>query len=1007
MRLRAISLALLGASVSLWSELLPIRTYSITEGLLSNRIDCIVPDSRGFVWFCTPEGLSRFDGYRITTFGTAEGLPHRAVQAFLETRSGDYLIGTRTGLCQFRRDPGKHQFAAYTVGGTPPQNDVTALLESSSGKIWCGTSDGLFQMLPGFKFQRQSLPPPPVPWNRIEIAGLAEDSCGKLWLASSAGIYVMATNGSVQRLDQRDGLPGAVTNALLADRNGNIWAGVRGGLTLLRDGCSAGAPGVQRVYPPEFGRNVAAITEGPGNAIWLATEDGVTRLLPGGDGASRQHLTRRQGLTDRVMVSIASDKSGNIWAGTEGAGVMSIQPDGFTTFREQDGLASDRVWSVLGDREGNVVTVSADQSQLAWSLNVFDGKKFQSMPAPKTFADHRAWGNDRILIQGRTGEWWGATSQGLCRYAPVRVKELAQRVPEACYGEDLSIFQVFEDSKGGIWASAQSMAGDRLVRWDPERKTLVSFPQWPRQNALVKSFAEDRQGNIWMGLWVNGSLYRYDGQQFVNFLPKDGVPAGTIFALLTDIQGRLWIGATSGLGLLEHPGAGPFHVHTFDRTNGLSSSIIRALLEDRNGFIYVATGVGVDRLNPATGRFKHFSEADGLARGAIESAFRDSAGTLWFGATQGLSRLPPEESHPLSNPAVLITSLQTGGAPFPVSQRGETSISRIELEPSRNQLQVEFVAFTEEPEANLRYAYKLEGSDTEWSPPRSQHVVNYAALAPGKYRFQVKAVNSDGLESATPAEVDFIVLPPIWRRWWFEGMALATLTLMVYLLHRYRVSQAVSLERMRTAIATDLHDDIGASLSQIAILSEVARAGVGPENRLPQESLEKVGSLARELVDSLSEIVWSIRSEPDGLDSLVRRMREFALDLLVSQGIDFVLRAPQGGDTVHLSLHARRQLFLMFKECIHNVSRHSGCTSVRAELQIEDREIALTVEDNGTGFSQTEKAQGGAGGNGIPGMRRRAESLGGSIQFHSPPGQGCKVSIRLPVRRGAFANARL
>ncbi len=268
------------------------------------------------------------------------------MQAFLETRSGDYLIGTRVGLCQFRSDAGKHQFSTYTVGVTPTQNDVTALLESSSGKIWCGTSDGLFQVLPGFKFQRQSLPPPPVPWNRIEIAGLAEDSCGKLWLASSAGIYVVATNGSVQRLDQRGRLPGAVANALLADRNGNIWAGIRSGLTLLRDGCSTGAPGVQRVYPPEFGRNVTAIAQGPGGAIWLAAEDGVTRLLPSRDGVSRRRLTRRQGLSDRLMVSIASDKSGNIWVGTEGAGVMSIQLDGFTTFREQDGLASDRVWSV-------------------------------------------------------------------------------------------------------------------------------------------------------------------------------------------------------------------------------------------------------------------------------------------------------------------------------------------------------------------------------------------------------------------------------------------------------------------------------------------------------------------------------------------------------------------------------------------------------------------------------------------------------------------------------------
>jgi two-component sensor histidine kinase len=416
-------------------------------------------------------------------------------------------------------------------------------------------------------------------------------------------------------------------------------------------------------------------------------------------------------------------------------------------------------------------------------------------------------------------------------------------------------------------------------------------------------------------------------------------------------------------------------------------------------------------LNPKTGRFKHLSAADGLARGEMESALRDNAGNLWFASTQGLSRLAPVETRALLNPSVLITGLQKGGVAFPVSQTGETSISHLELEPSQNQLQVEFVAFTGEPEANLRYAYKLEGTPSDWSPPRRQHVVNYDALASGKYRFLVKAVNSDGLESTSPAAVEFTVLPPFWRRWWFEGLALAALASIVYLLHSYRVSHVVSLERMRTAIATDLHDDIGASLSQIAILSEVARAGVRPEDRLPQESMQRVGSLARELVDSMSDIVWSIRTEPDGLDSLVRRMREFALDLLVSQGVDFELRTPQPLDHVRLSLQARRQLFLMFKECIHNVARHSGCTSVKAELKAVDREIVLTVEDNGRGWNpiespSEEQPREWPGGNGIPGMRRRAETLGGSVQFISKPGAGCTVRVRLPARGGPLVKAR-
>jgi signal transduction histidine kinase len=370
-----------------------------------------------------------------------------------------------------------------------------------------------------------------------------------------------------------------------------------------------------------------------------------------------------------------------------------------------------------------------------------------------------------------------------------------------------------------------------------------------------------------------------------------------------------------------------------------------------------------------------------------------------------LSRLVPVASRPLLTPSILITGLQTGGVPYPVSPRGETFISHIQLEPYRNQLQVEFVAFTGEPEENLRYAYKLADTNSDWSPLRRDHLINYAALAAGKYRFLVKALNSDGLESVVPAEVDFTVLPPFWRRWWFEGLALAAVASIVYLLHSYRVAQIVSLERMRTSIATDLHDDIGSGLSQIAILSEVARAGVGRGDRLPLESLERVGALARELVDSMSDIVWSIRSEPDSFDSLVARMREFAIDLLVSQGIGFELRTTHLGEHVNLSLQVRRQLFLMFKECIHNAARHSGCTRVVAMIEVADRDLVLTVEDDGKGLNTGEKPPGLTGGNGIPGMRQRAQSLGGSIQFTSQPGAGCKVSIRVPTGRNALAKS--
>jgi ligand-binding sensor domain-containing protein/signal transduction histidine kinase len=998
---RAVLFATIALPLSIHSELLPIRSYTTADGLAADRINNIVVDSRGFVWFCTPEGLSRFDGYRIVSFGVAEGLPSRWVNALLETRSGAYLVATGRGLSEFQADGAGSAFATYLPGNNPDENNVNALMQDSGGRIWCGTDGGLFEMLSG-RFRRQPLPPPPGQ-ERIEVSDVLEDAGRKLWVATTTGIYVIGKDGGVARIAKEDGLPNEWVEAMLLDKQGRLWAGTRGGLVLMRDGKNGGRCGVQQVYR-EIGEvkrvNVASLAEGPDGAIWAGATTGIVRSLPGSGPVVFQALTRVQGLIDRHVNALATDRGGNMWAGTEGAGVMKIQRAGFTTFREQDGLASDRVWSVLAERTGALLAITISSATGRRSLNIFDGARFHAL-APKVIGDQSSWGQDRILLQSRSGEWWAATKVGLCRFPPVKAADLARTQPKACYARDTQVFRVFEDSTGRIWASSQSPRGDQLMRWDPTTKAVSSLETEDR--GLVSAFAEDRTGAIWMGFW-GGDLLRYDGRQFTRFKPGDGAPAGTIFALLVDSVGRLWIGSGGGgLGLVENPGSAQLHVKAYNTTNRppakrLASNTIYCIVEDKAGRIYAGTAKGVDRLNPKTGDVKHFSAADGLAHGELTSALRDASGDLWFATKQGLSRLTPAADRPPAVPSVRITDLRVGRDRYPVSQVGETRIPRGDLQPSQNQFQVEFVGFNDEPEESLQYKYKLEGGDSDWQGPGRDHAVNYPGLAPGRYRFLVTAVNSEGQESATPAEVDFVILPPFWRRWWFEALALAGLGGLVFAAHRYRVSQAVQIERMRTTIATDLHDDIGASLSQIAILSEVARgdAQLGPSG--PNERLERVATLARELVDSMSDIVWSIRVEPEGVDSLIRRMREFANDLLESQNIAFALRAPGPDTHIQLGLQARRQLLLIFKECLHNAARHSGCTAVEAELGPEGREILLRVRDNGRGL-HSGGAPPTSGGNGIPNMRRRAESLGGRMEWTASPVGGCTVEVHLPVRQ--------
>jgi signal transduction histidine kinase len=359
---------------------------------------------------------------------------------------------------------------------------------------------------------------------------------------------------------------------------------------------------------------------------------------------------------------------------------------------------------------------------------------------------------------------------------------------------------------------------------------------------------------------------------------------------------------------------------------------------------------------------------------------------------------------------VLITGLQVGGEDYPVSQLGESRIAGLSLGPSKNRVQVEFVAPGDESGQALRYEFKLTGADSAWSEPRAQHTVDYRNLAAGSYQFLVKAVDPEGRESANTAEVGFIILPPVWKRWWFELCLFCAAVALAYGLHAYRLKNILAIERMRTAIATDLHDDIGASLAQIAVWSEVAQvnaAGNGPRNTRP---LARIETLARELTDSMNDIVWSIRSGDEGLESLTRRMREFGDEFLQSAGIDFQLTSAATPPRLKLTLNSRRQIFLIFKECMHNLVKHSGCRSAYAAFDIGDNEAVMIVADDGkglNGYPGAAHSVASGGGNGLPNMQRRAQSMGGSVEFGARAGGGCQITVRLPVRKRAFSDAVL
>jgi signal transduction histidine kinase len=276
-------------------------------------------------------------------------------------------------------------------------------------------------------------------------------------------------------------------------------------------------------------------------------------------------------------------------------------------------------------------------------------------------------------------------------------------------------------------------------------------------------------------------------------------------------------------------------------------------------------------------------------------------------------------------------------------------------------------------------------------------------LKPGSYRFRVRAVNADGVVSSEPASVAFTIVPPVWQRWWFIGLVILVLAGITHLIYRYHTRRLIELERVRTRIATDLHDDIGASLSKIAILSDVAGQELSTMRDSPVAApLAQIADTSRDCVDAMSDIVWAVNPQRDNLSDLTHRMRRFAEDLLDAKDIDFTIRSSLDEKDVSLGADLRREVYLIFKECINNLVKHSDCTEAAVVFSVNGPWLVVSISDNGKGFEPALNGSSpGMGGHGLTSMQRRASALGGSLQIESGVTRGTKVTLRVPIRQGS------
>lgn len=999
------------------AEQLPIRTYTTADGLARDRVYKIVPDPRGFLWFCTYDGLSRFDGYEFVNYSVAQGLPDRLVFDLLITRSGDYWLATSAGLARFNplASTSESKFKTY-LPARPDARGATELYEDSSGTIWVGTNNGLHKLRQTHDdWQVEYVSLGEDSREQLHISSVVEASPGVLWIGAEQGLFRRFSDGKAERFSTKNGLPHDDIRDIARDPDGTIWIATGFGLGRLVSNVRAGQSIVERLYTKKDGmqsEGINSLFRTSTGWLWMATTLGISEFssnpLPG--GGHFINYSREHGLSDLGIRTIAEDQDGNLWLGSESGGAMKITRRGFTSYSEPDGLEHARIAALGEDRTGELFVITGSLKGPAFHIHRFDGRRFENIRVNLPPGIVPTWGWNQLFVHDRAQHWWVPTTSGLYQFPALRsLAEFSSARPLKLYTSQNGLsgnepFRLYEDSRGDIWISIiTNPSSAYLNRYEAATGKFYSYPQ---EIALLTdsaptAFQEDRNGNVWIGFYWGG-LSRYRDGKFESFTTADGVPAGMIRAMHLDRKGRLWIASTEGgLARIDDPNQEQPTFVRYTMKEGLSSVQITCITEDQWGRIYIGTGIGVDRLDPETGRVKSFTMADGLPNGFVNVAYRDRNNVLWFGTLQGLSKLVPTSDGPSEAPPIQIQQLRVAGSDLPISDLGVTQLDDLEFEANKNQLEIKFVSLGFRPGDVRRYQFMLEGADRDWSAPTNQRVVNYANLKPGSYRFRVRAINADGLMSVEPASIGFTIVPPVWQRWWFIALIVLLLTAVTHLIYRYHTRRLIELERVRTRIATDLHDDIGATLSKIAILSDVA----GQELSITRDSpaaapLAQIADASRECVDAMSDIVWAVNPQRDHLSDLTHRMRRFAEDLLDAKDIDFTIRSSIEDSDVPLGADLRREVYLIFKECINNLVKHSDCTEAAVAFSISGPWLVVSITDDGKGFEAVSNGNSaGMGGHGLASMQRRARALGGRLKIESGHRRGTSVTLKVPVRQ--------
>lgn len=992
--------AALGSAVVAASEISPwrFRAWQTDEGLPDNSVTGIAQTRDGYLWVATRGGLLRFNGSTFTPSPLldAPGIVNRVVRVMILDRRGRLWLGMERGqvICL-----GPDGAKIFGKAEGLPDKQAFSMTEDAEGAVWIGFPNDLVRIRDGQcakvgKVGASSL--------AAGVFRVVTDAKGEVWYVQDKEVGVFR-NG---KLNPRFTMENSDVRICAASSSG-LW--ICDGPRVLR--YAEGRPFEQM---GKFSDNAKprVLREGRSGELWIGTaDDGLFRLR---DGVFETVPTSHQEID-----CIEEDREGNLWAGSNGGGLNQIRPRAMALIGREAGLPSDSVRSVCEDTAGGQWVVMQN-GKLARSLN----------GSWVLVQESGAWpgeGANCVAADQAGGVWVGSRSRGLHHFKGGEWRTYGRAQGLASN----AVRSILSARDGSVWIATDSPR--MLQRMSGGKIRNIQMPADHSEVRSIRAMVEDAEGSVWIGT-AGGEILRASGQSLaIEPIIAESHP-NSVRSLHTTSDGSLWIGYAGG-------GIGRFYkgqYGTLTRTEGLTGDFVSQLLSDDKGSMWIAGSQGLSQVGltdlvavaegrAARLRSRVFGRAEGLV--GLQPSFdcstavcRGRDGRLWFAMRNGLLMVLPSKvrENPVPPPVVLERvsvddrtaalydlAFGSGDENFPSLKDLRSPTAALELPPGHSKLEFGFAALSFTSPENVHFRYRLENFDQKWIEAGKGDRVSYPRLPAGNYAFRLIACNNSGLWNETGATLAVVVAPFYWQTWWFRALALTLFTAAVIAIVRYvsfrrlrarmlRLKQEAALHKERARIARDMHDEVGAKLTRLSILSEMFddQADLTPAAKA---EVREISETARETILAFDEIVWAVNPRNDTLGDLTHYLCRHAENYFDGTKTECVFDLPQVIPPLMLSTEVRHQVFLAAKEAMNNVLKHADASQVRIRLVVNPDNFELLIEDNGRSSGPATVEPRAGGGNGLNNLRERMQGIGGKFDFRANTGHGTSVAFIVPV----------